>query len=159
MSQYIAVCVVHSSFLAWISSVHIEKVLSWLGFRKNYVLKASFSKNLLQITDVNFLSTTSKPNGFWDANFPSSIFKPSRFWNANFPPYVSPTKNKSKTPFEKYKPRGLFSQFNGNLDSGEAENENDFFHLSVFLFDLFLCAFYPPENIYLRNIKEEVFLM
>ena len=35
------VCVVHSSVLAWISSVHIDKVLAWLSFRKIYVLKAS----------------------------------------------------------------------------------------------------------------------
>ena len=53
----------------------------------------------------------------------------------------------SKTAFEKYKPWDLFSEFYGNLDSGEAENENEFFHLSLFLFDLFLCAFYPPENV------------
>ena len=44
--------VVHSSVLAWISSVH-------LSFKKIYVLKASFSKNLLQITDINFLPTIS----------------------------------------------------------------------------------------------------
>ena len=38
VSQYIAVCVVHSSVLAWISrSVHIDKVLAWLSFRKIYV--------------------------------------------------------------------------------------------------------------------------
>ena len=59
------------------------------------------------------------------------------------PPKIST----SKTAFEKYKPRGLFSEFYGNLDSGKAENENDFFYLSVFLFDLFLCAFYPPEKV------------
>ena len=50
VSQYIAVCVVHSSVFDWISSVHncIDKVLAWLSFRKIYVLKASFSKNVLQ---------------------------------------------------------------------------------------------------------------
>ena len=45
VSLYIAVCVVHSSVLAWISFVHIVKVLAWLRSRKIYVLKASFSKN------------------------------------------------------------------------------------------------------------------
>ena len=34
VSQYIAVCVVHSSDLAWISLVHLDKVLAWLSFRK-----------------------------------------------------------------------------------------------------------------------------
>ena len=61
-----AVCVVHSSVLPWISSVHVNKVLAWLTvrFRKIYVLKASFSKNLRQITDTNFPPTISQPNGF-----------------------------------------------------------------------------------------------
>ena len=59
VSQYIAVCVVHSSDLAWISLVHLDKVLAWLSFTKIYVLKASFSKNLLQITDINVLPTIS----------------------------------------------------------------------------------------------------
>ena len=45
VSQYIAVCAVHSSDLAWISLVHLDKVLAWLSFRKICVLKASFSKN------------------------------------------------------------------------------------------------------------------
>ena len=57
VSQYIAVCVVHSSVLTWISSVHIGKVGAWLWLRKIYVLKESFSKNLLQITVINFLPT------------------------------------------------------------------------------------------------------
>ena len=39
--------------------VHIDEVLAWLSFRKIYILKASFSKNLLQITDINFLPTVS----------------------------------------------------------------------------------------------------
>ena len=59
VSQFIAVCVVHSSLLAWISSVHIDKVLAWLSFRKIYVLMTSFSKNFVQITDINFLPTIS----------------------------------------------------------------------------------------------------
>ena len=59
VSQYIDidVCVVHSSGLAWISLVHLDKVLAWLSFREIYVLKASFSKNIMQITDINILST------------------------------------------------------------------------------------------------------
>ena len=51
--------IVHSSVLAWISSVHIDKILAWLSFRKMYVLKASFSKNLLQYTDKNVLPILS----------------------------------------------------------------------------------------------------
>ena len=51
--------VVHSSVLAWISTVHTNKELAWLSFRKIYVLEASFSKNLLKITDINFLPTIS----------------------------------------------------------------------------------------------------
>ena len=45
--------------LALIFSVHMDKVLVWPCFRKVYVLKASFSKNCLQITGINFLSTIS----------------------------------------------------------------------------------------------------
>ena len=57
--QLIAVCGVHSSLSAWISSVHMDKEygLAWLRFRKVYVLKESFSKSFLQITDINFLPT------------------------------------------------------------------------------------------------------
>ena len=32
---------VYSSVLAWISSVHVDKVLAWLSFWKIYVLKAN----------------------------------------------------------------------------------------------------------------------
>ena len=35
VSQYIAVCIVHSSLLAWISSVHIDKVLACVVKLKN----------------------------------------------------------------------------------------------------------------------------
>ena len=56
---------------------------------------------------------------FWH-KFPSN-YKPSQFWNANFPPIISPSECKplpkispSKRSFEKYKPRGLFSEFYGN---------------------------------------------
>ena len=52
VSQYVAVCVVNSSVLA--SSVYIDKALAWLSFRKIYVPSASFSKNVLQIIDINF---------------------------------------------------------------------------------------------------------
>ena len=45
--------------LALIFSVHMDKVLVWPRFRKVYVLKASFSKNFLQVTDINFPSTIS----------------------------------------------------------------------------------------------------
>ena len=38
--------------------------------------------------------------------FPSK-YKPSQFWNTNFPPHINP----SKRAFEKYKSRGLFSEF------------------------------------------------
>ena len=64
VKTYHSVLLFASSFLAQISSIHIDKVLAWLSFRKIYVLKASFIKNLLQITDINFLPTTSEPNGF-----------------------------------------------------------------------------------------------
>ena len=70
VSQYIAIGVVHSSILAWIFSVHRDKVLAWLSLRTIYVRKASFSKNLLQIAEINFLPTISKANGFSEANFP-----------------------------------------------------------------------------------------
>ena len=46
-----------------------HKVLARLSFKKFHVLKASFSKNVLQITDINFHPTIidnyiSQPNGF-----------------------------------------------------------------------------------------------
>ena len=54
VSQFIAVCVVHSSLWGWISSVHIDKVLAWLRFRKVHVLKGStsFSKTFWQTTVI-----------------------------------------------------------------------------------------------------------
>ena len=36
------------------------KVVAWLRFRKLYVLKASFRKTLLQITDINLKSSNYK---------------------------------------------------------------------------------------------------
>ena len=57
--QFIAVYEVHSTLSASISLVHIDKVLALLRFRKVYVLKASFSKTFLQITDINFLPIIS----------------------------------------------------------------------------------------------------
>ena len=59
VSQSIAVFLVHSSLLAWISSVHIDKEVAWLSFRKIYVLLSSFSKSFVPITDINFLPTIS----------------------------------------------------------------------------------------------------
>ena len=61
---YIAVCVVHSLLSAWISLVHIDKVLAWMCFSNLYVLKASFSKTFLQVADLNFIPTISWPNRF-----------------------------------------------------------------------------------------------
>ena len=86
MSQYITVCVVHSSVLAWISSVHIDKVIAWLRFRKICVLKASFSKNLLQIQGCSWIFVTGRHyrdcrrhescRGFWGYSPPPpQIFK------------------------------------------------------------------------------------
>ena len=58
--QMIAVKECHSKLLlARISSFHKDKVLAWLSISKIYVLKASFSKNVLQITGINFLPTIS----------------------------------------------------------------------------------------------------
>ena len=61
MSHMIAVKKCHGmrsspSVLAWISSVNVS---AWLSFRKIYLRKASFSKNLLQFTDKNFLPIIS----------------------------------------------------------------------------------------------------
>ena len=88
--QFIAVWAVHSSLSAWISSVHIDKVLAWLRFRKVYVLKASFSKTFLQIT---FPPNYKQVQTILRRKFPSK-YKPSRFWNAIFPPNISPLKSK-----------------------------------------------------------------
>ena len=84
MSQYITVCVVHSSVLAWISSVHIDKVIAWLRFRKICVLKASFSKNLLQIQGRSWIFVTGRHyrdcrrhescRGFWGYSPPPPKF-------------------------------------------------------------------------------------
>ena len=59
-------CCLRSSLfiLVWISSVHTDKVLALLRFRKVYVLKVRFSKTVLQITEINFLPTISYPNRF-----------------------------------------------------------------------------------------------
>ena len=54
VSQFIAVCV---GSLFTLDEVHTGKALEWLSFRNAYVLKASFGKNFLQITDINFLPT------------------------------------------------------------------------------------------------------
>ena len=46
------------------SSVHIDKVLAWLRFRKVYALGAGFIKTYLRITNIHFLPTISEPNRF-----------------------------------------------------------------------------------------------
>ena len=76
---------------------------------KIYVLRASFSKNFVQNTDMNFFSTKDHDKlakSILRHKFPSK-YKPNRFFNANFSPYISPFKG----AFEKYKPRALFSDF------------------------------------------------
>ena len=60
-----AVCIVQSSLLAWISLVHIDKVLVRLRFREVYVLNGSFSKTFLQIViDLKEGSITEMSNPF-----------------------------------------------------------------------------------------------
>ena len=86
-------CIVHSSLLAWISLVHVHKVLAWLRFTKVYVLKARFSKTFLQITDINFPSNYRLAQPILRRKFPSK-YKPSRLLNENFPPHISPSEYK-----------------------------------------------------------------
>ena len=59
-------CCLHSSLftLGLVSLVHVAKVLASLRFTKVYVLKASFSKTFLQITDINFPSNYKLANRF-----------------------------------------------------------------------------------------------
>ena len=62
---------------------------------------------------VNFLPSSSWPNRFWNANFPP-VHKPP----PNISPPPPPPQKKispSKRVFEKYKSRGLFSEFYGML--------------------------------------------
>ena len=74
-----AVCIVHSSLLAWISLVHIDKVLVRLRFRKVYVLNGSFSKTFLQIViDLQFPSSYKVAKSILRRKFPSK-YKSSRF--------------------------------------------------------------------------------
>ena len=93
--------------LGWISSAHIDKVLAWLSFRKIYVLKASATNYWHK-----FPSNCKLAQWILRHTFPSQYIL-SRFWNANFPfpiwalPKITP----SKRAFEKYKSRGLFSEF------------------------------------------------
>ena len=97
-----------SSLLALIFSVHIDKVLAPLCFRKVYVLKVSSSKDFLQITYWHKFPSNSKlAQSILRCRFPSK-YKPSQFWTANFPPYISPS---SKRAFEKYKPWPYFWNF------------------------------------------------
>ena len=103
------ICAVQYSLLALISSVHVDKVLAWLSFRKIYVLKTSFSKNLPQINDKNYPSNYKLAQWILRHTFPSQ-YKCRRFWNVNFAlPKISP----SKMAFEKDKPWELFSKFYG----------------------------------------------
>ena len=62
---------VQYSLLALISSVHVDKVLAWLSFRKIYVLKTSFSKNLPQINDKNYPSNYKLAQWILRHTFPS----------------------------------------------------------------------------------------
>ena len=71
--QYFAVCAVQFSVLALISSVHVQKVFAWLSFRKIYVLKASFSKKLPQITDKNYPSNYKLAQWILRRTFPSPV--------------------------------------------------------------------------------------
>ena len=87
----------------------IEWTVSSFSMGKIYVLRASFSKNFVQNTDMNFFSTKDHDKlakSILRHKFPSK-YKPNRFFNANFSPYISPFKG----AFEKYKPRALFSDF------------------------------------------------
>ena len=76
---------------------------------KIYVLRANFSKNFVQNTDMNFFSTIEHDKlakSILRHKFLSK-YKANRFFNANLSPYISPFKG----AFEKYKPRALFSEF------------------------------------------------
>ena len=59
VSQLIAVCVVPVKIGLDFLGPYGQLVLVWPRIRKVYILKASFSKNFLQIADINFLSTIS----------------------------------------------------------------------------------------------------
>ena len=82
----------------------------WPNSRNICVLATSFSKNFAQVTD-NYKLTQS----IFRCRFPPK-YKPSWFCSANFPPYFSPSKvSPSKRAFEKYKLRGLLSEFHGHI--------------------------------------------
>ena len=76
--QYLAVCVVQYSVLALISSVHVDKVLAWLSFRRIQALKASFGKKLPQINERNCPSNQKLAQWILRRTFPSQ-YKRSRF--------------------------------------------------------------------------------
>ena len=86
--------------------------------------------------------------------FPSNN-KPSRFWNANSPPNISPAENKPppKKTFEKYKPRGLFSEFYGTIHDNTLPNYNIMWSMvsratkHSFSFDGFTTVFSSPNQI------------
>ena len=113
VSHYIAACVVHSSVLAWISFVHIDKDLYGGGLE----ISTSSRRVSVKLADNcwhEFPSNYELAQIDFEMNISFPPSKPSRFWNANFPPYISPSKIiPSKRVFEKYELRGLFSEFNG----------------------------------------------
>ena len=76
----------------------------------------SFSKTLpqLQITGQTQISFQLQTSPMDIETIFRSQYKPSGFWSENFLPYISAFKNERlKRTFEKYKPRGLFSEFYG----------------------------------------------
>ena len=61
----------------------------------------------MQFTNIKFLPTKSQLNRFWDANFPPSVSLTDFVTQISLRTKISP----SKRAFEKYKPRGFFSEF------------------------------------------------
>ena len=92
-------------------------ILAWLSFRKIYV--ASWWVSVKPCHNCKLLSRHKFPSNYKLARWTlshifRSQYKPSGFWNENFLPYISPSKNEPlKRAFEKYKLRGLFSEFYG----------------------------------------------
>ena len=106
-NEFIAVCVVHFSLFAWISSFHTKSTckeimfrhraaqffkFAWLSFRKIYVLTTSLGKSFVQFTNIKFLPTKSQLNRFWDANFPPSVSLTTLRAEATFSRYELPRK-------------------------------------------------------------------
>ena len=96
VSQFIAFCVVHSSLLAWISSlVYKDKVLAWLSFRKIHIAQSILRRK--------FPSNTKLADSETQISL-RILNKPLRI---KAPPKITPTKK----VFEKCKHRGLFAEF------------------------------------------------